>query len=102
MKKLSILLTLLTLSAISAQAHIDSNHTHTRQFFLNSGYSAAMEEYAGLSTRDPYAPTDDIYPERSAKRFFKNVWKKIDPAAFPEENDTWHDIKMNAGFYDLN
>ena len=102
MKKLSILLAILSLSAISVQAHIDANHTQTEQYMLNSGYSSAMAEYAKLSTRDPYAPTDDIYPERSAKRFFKNLWKKIDPTAFPEENDTWHDIKMNTGFYDLN
>lgn len=102
MKKLSILLMLLSMSAITAQAHIDSNHTQTRQFMLNSGYSSAIAEYAELSTRDPYAPTDDLYPEKSAKRFFKNLWKKIDSTAFPEENNTWHDIKMNTGFYDLN
>lgn len=102
MKKFLLSMVVLSLSVTSAQAHIDSNFTQTEQYMLNSGYSRSMANYAHITNRDPYAPTDDIYPEHSAKRFFKVLWKKIDPTAFPDENSNWHNIQLNTGFYDLN
>ena len=93
---------MLTLTSLAANAHIDTNYMKTKQYMLNSGYSAEIAKYAELTTRDPYAPTDDIYPQKSPKRFLKYVWKRIDSTAFPDDNNTWHDIKMSTEFSDLN
>ena len=101
MKKILICLAISTLTVLSANAHIDNEHMTTQQYMLNSGYSSDMAKYAEISTRDPYAPTDDIHPVKSPKSFFKDVWQKIDPTSFPDHNFTWHKIQMNTGFSDL-
>ncbi|MBQ2645293.1 hypothetical protein IJG14_06965 [bacterium] len=102
MKKVSIFLSIFFMTALCASAHIDSNYMHSIQYLLNSGYSEAIAKYADITTRDPYSPTDDIYPEKSPKHFLKMLWKKIDSTAFPDDNNTWHSIKMNTDFSDLN
>lgn len=101
MKKVLLSIITLSITTLAANAHVDSQHMTTSQYMLNAGYSANMAKYAELTTRDPYAPTDDIHPEKSPKRFLKYVWKKIDSTAFPDDNNTWHDIKMTSGFSDL-
>jgi len=102
MKKYLLTLGLITTLQLSADAYVDSQHIITEQYLLNTGYSSSAARYIKLNTRDPYAPTDEIYPKRNAKRFFKTLWKKIDPTAFQDENEEWHDIKFDTGFYDLN
>ena len=102
MKNLLFVLGLLSVCSLSAQAFVDSQYAVTEQYMLNSGYSAEAAKYAELSTRDPYAPTDDIYPKHSPKRFLIQLWKKIDPVAFPEYNTRWHQIKYTPSFYDYN
>lgn len=102
MKKLLIATSVLFVSALSVHANIDTQHLMTKQFMLNSGYSANMAKYTELIARDPYAPTDDKYPEKNFKYFMKNVWRKVDPTSFPDDNNTWHDIQMSTGFNDLN
>ncbi len=101
MKKFVICLTVSMLTVLSANAHIDNQYMTTSQYMLNSGYSSEMAKYAEMSTRDHFAPTDDIHPVKSPKSFFKDVWQKVDPTAFPDHNNTWHAIKMNTGFSDL-
>lgn len=102
MKKIIMALGIIILSSLTAEAFVDTGHMTTKQYMLNSGYSSNMATMAEITTRDPYAPTDDLYPERSTKRFLQLFWKKIDPAAFPDINNSWHDIKESAGFSDLN
>ena len=102
MKKLLLTFGLISLANLAANAHIESQHTITEQYMLNSGYSADVAKWVELTSRDPYAPTDDLYPKYSAKRFFKYLWKKIDPTAFPDDNFEWHSIKYSTGIHDLN
>ena len=102
MKKLLTAFGLFLALSLTAQAYVETGHMTTKQYMLNSGYSSFMADMAEITTRDPYAPTDDKFPERSPKRFFKLLWKKIDSTAFPEINNNWHDIKESTGFSDLN
>jgi len=102
MKKILLSIGILLTVATSANAYVDSQYTVTEQYFLNSGYSSSTMKMVELTTRDPYAPTDDLYPKVSAKKFFKMLWKKVDPAAFPDENFAWHNIKYSTGVGDLN
>lgn len=102
MKKLLIAFSLVLAASLTAEAYLDTEYMTTKQYMLNSGYSSLMSSMAEITTRDPYAPTDDIYPQRSPKRFLQLMWKKVDPAAFPDTNTYWHDIKHSAGFNDLN
>ena len=102
MKKILLATGAILLAGLSVQANVDSQHLMTEQFMLNSGYSSNMAKYTELITRDPYAPTDDKFPKKNFKNTMKNIWRKIDPTAFPDENNTWHDIKMNTGINDLN
>lgn len=101
MKKLLLTFGVITLTALTSNAHIETNHTTTEQYMLNSGYSAEVAKWAKLTSRDPYAPTDDIYPKYSAKRFFKYLWKKVDPTAFPDDNFEWHSIQYSPSLNDL-
>lgn len=102
MKNLLIALSLVFSVSLAAEAYLDAEHMTTKQYMLNAGYSSYMSSMAEVTTRDPYAPTDDIYPKRSPKKFMQLLWKKVDPVAFPDINDNFHDIKLNAGFSDLN
>lgn len=102
MKKLLLVMGFIALGSLTANAHVDSQYTVTEQYLLNSGYSAEVAKWAKFSTRDPYAPTDDLYPKYSVKRYFKYLWKKVDPTAFPDDNFQWHDIKYSTGIHDLN
>ena len=102
MKKLLLTLGILSTVTLSANAYIDSQYTVTEQYALNSGYSTETAKLIQLSTRDPYAPTDDLYPKYSAKRFFKQLWKRIDPTAFPDQNFEWHKIEYSTNILDLN
>lgn len=102
MKKLLIALSLVLTASLTAEAYLDTEHMTTKQYMLNAGYSSYMSSMAEITTRDPYASTDDLYPKRSPKRFLQLLWKKVDPVAFPDINDNFHDIKLNSGFNDLN
>jgi len=102
MKKYLLTLGILLSVSLTANAYVDSQYTITEQYMLNSGYSSEISRLIKTSSRDPYAPTDDIYPKYSLKKLFKQFWKKIDPTAFPEENFLWHDIKYTTGIYDMN
>ena len=102
MKKLVISFVMLAVTSLAANAHVDTGHMKTKQYMLNTGYSSEMAKYGELATRDPYAPIDDKYPQKSPKRFLKYVWKRIDSTSFPDDNNTWHDIQMSTGFSDLN
>lgn len=102
MKKLLIAFSLVLTASLAAEAYLDTEHMTSKQYMLNSGYSSLMSSMAEITTRDPYAPTDDLFPKHSPKRFMKLLWKKVDPVAFPDTNTYWHDIKHSAGFTDLN
>lgn len=103
MKKFTIALGLMMLmSSQASYAAIDAEYMTSEQYMLNTGYSKYMTDMAQITTRDPYQPTDDIYPKKSPKRFFQMLWKKVDPVAFPDVNQNMHDIQLNNGFNDLN
>lgn len=102
MKKLMMSIALIIVSSLAAEAFVDNEHMTTKQYMQNAGYSSYMASMLELTTRDPYAPTDDLYPVKSPKRFAQLLWKKIDPTAFEEINNHWHDIKTSTGFGDLN
>lgn len=102
MKKFLLTLGILLSVSLSANAYIDSQYTITEQYMLNSGYSTEISRLIHTSSRDPYAPTDDIYPKHSMKRFLKQLWKKIDPVAFSDDNFEWHNIKYSSDIYDMN
>ena len=101
MKKFGIAICLMAFLAPMANAAIDAEYMTSEQYLLNSGYSKFLTDMAQITTRDPYQPTDDIYPKKSPKRFFQMLWKKVDPVAFPEINQNMHDIQLNNGFNDL-
>lgn len=100
MKKFTLSLIILSVTALSAYANLDTNHTTTEQYFINAGYSSNMAKYAKFTTRDPYGPTDEIQKNDGAT-IFKRLWKKIDATAFEDENSTWHEIKMETRLSDF-
>lgn len=100
MKKITLSLIMLSVTALSAYANLDTNHTTTEQYFLNAGYSSQMAKYAKFTTRDPYGPTDEIY-KTDGKTIWKRIWKKIDATAFEDENSTWHEIRMETRLSDF-
>ena len=44
----------------------------------------------------------DRCEKKDRKSFWKIMWKKVDPTAFQDVNDMWHDIKLETGIRDLN
>lgn len=101
MKKLILSIAVLLTTSLCANANIDSDFIKSEQYFLNAGYSEQTAEFVSLTNRDPYSPTDDIYPKKTVKTYCQLLWKKIDPTAFPELNNVWHDTKLNTGITDF-
>jgi hypothetical protein len=100
MKKISILALFILMSSGMAFANVNTKDMTTAQYLMNAGYSGNMAKYAELTTRDPYAPTDDVY-RKDGVSILKNIWKKIDPTAFEDYNETWHEIKLTPTVSDL-
>ena len=84
MKKFGIAICLMAFLAPMANAAIDAEYMTSEQYLLNSGYSKFLTDMAQITTRDPYQPTDDIYPKKSPKRFFQMLWKKLTLSHFPK------------------
>ena len=84
----------------SAQA-FDSNYSSTERCLINEGYSKEMAQLLRVGNYDNYASVNDERYKKSPKRFWKKFWQKIDPAAFPEEDFIWHDIRFDSGFRDF-
>lgn len=101
MKKITFTLLILAVNGMAAFANLDTNHTTTKNYFLNAGYSSNMAKYAEFTTRDPYGPEDELYPKNNPTTVWKQIWKKIDATAFEDENATWHDIKMETRLSDF-
>lgn len=100
MKKILFLTVMFLAAGAAAQAYVDSSHTMTEQYMLNTGYSREIVKMSNVANHDVYAPTDDERFAKTPKRLLKMIWRKIDPMAFPDENYVWHDIEYYPSFYD--
>lgn len=76
MKKLSLILSVFLLSAISANAYVDSQYTATEQFLVNEGYSAEAARVNSIISKDPYREN-----EKTETTFWRRINWYLNPSA---------------------
>ena len=96
-------LTLITFTAIQANAATTVEQLTEPDFVINNGYSEAMaEEMVIVKNRAAGKPAEPLYERKHGKfiRFCRNVYGYLDPAQDTDER-IHHDIHMSPNARDL-
>ena len=94
MKKIALILSVFMVSALGANAYIDSQYTSSDQFLTNIGYSHAVRDTVEGKVLDPYRQS---YQEgKDFKSLVKRAYGYIAPG---ENNDVYfinHSTDVNG------
>lgn len=96
MKKFIFSIILSVLIIPSANAYVDSNHTTSEQFLMNTGFSKEVARLIKYQKKDVYAPIDENIDKRS---LYEKMYNYINPLSGSNREFPAHNINYESSHW---